>query len=1226
MKVSGEVKPVINPLSVRTTSFSPGYSCEGSEIKIGFTTMGGTIAAQARYKLRFSLYNESSGVLDQRMEVDAVLKDNYLVARVPSIYNSQNGYRSSVKVQVIVESPKIVGSAGENTLYVYPKPTAEFFSSSRTINMGDQIDLNVRFSGLPPFAADLGNGIFVNTSYSDGYSYTRPSKTTSYVLKDFSTGCGPSTLSIPQTLVATVNTGIRIIPDGQRQILCTGTLSRIKFETNATLSNSTTFLVHANLYGNRTYTFTGTRNGDYIEFTIPPLPENTSYENSYDNLSNIVINTYAPYLVSNTAYNGYFSIQQKPSMVLQSYTNLDYDTPGYKDLYYALKGGYPFTIEEQDGKSFTTASTSLGFQFYLDKTKDFIIKSISNTCGKTDNPVTTRVNLNSTSNTGIYINLPQAVICSKDSIEVFIQTTGNFGEGNVFTIQGTSDTWGTPQTLKTVNSPGTYKVKLPAATSSSSSSGLIKVTSNNPVHSSSRNVTIHAPIDNLSVSPYSTADSPARYTQPVSPIYLSFYANNNTINSVTYTTDGMDEKTVSFNRGDSPGFYVTPPTGKTTVYTIKSATNLCETRTTNLTSAFQVQPYSINLSYDIPNKFCAGQQIIIPFQASSDPGNATFSLQFAPGNANSFTTILTSTDKFRITGTLPASVEPGNYTLRIISSDGSVSNTMGISVNGLPSAVLSSELPSPMEIESYNGATLKITLTGNGPWWVTDAANTKINAYYSPYSYNVYPKKGQDYSLKSVYNACGYGTVSGAVSVKVKPSFSVQSNQYTICEGSDFTVNYDLKGDVDLANDYIRFELVESNSGRKTVLDSTKIVSGSRVLKIPSGLPNGYYQIRGTVRSYNLNQALSVSVVTKADVVISGNTIINPGETAQLSLKNNSSSYGEISYTLSNGATSTFYGSMGSGTIIRVTPSQTTTYTLVSAQNICGAGRVSGSATVEVNPPSDKTVSTTDWLTANYGSMCMGDTMSVYYTTKGNFTTGNVMTIQISDTTGRNFRNITTIGNSSPLRAPIPADLFIDKQYSIRVVASDAGSASGAYQSPRIARSKAKVSFASDVFFFENQGVAKLAINLEGSKPISYAVSTDAGQFSRYNIYNSKDTIAVTQVSPNLYYRITSVYNSCGNGVIGSPSTVRVELITGEPEEEVAITLAPNPTSDFVYLKFATPVARTISLYSAQGVPLYQKSIRSNQEEVDLQRFSSGIYILTIENKGKTVSYKVIKN
>lgn len=536
MKVSGEVKPVINPISVRTTSFSPGYSCEGSEIKVGFTTMGGTIPAQARYKLRFSINNSSNGTVERAVEVDAVLKDNYLVARVPSILKTTDGYRAEVKVQAMVDNPKIVGSVGENILYIYPKPTAEFVTASSTINMGQQANVGIRFKGLPPYAADLGNGLFLNSNYSDAYGYIQLYKTTSYVLKDFSTGCGPSTLDVPQTLVVTVNPGIRLFPENERQILCTDTKSRIRIETIGSFSNASTYWVHANLYGNFSYSFPATRSGDYLEFTIPSLPESTNFELSYDNLSNISVTSGNPILGSATLNNGSFVIQQKPFIVTQSNTNLNYETPGYKNLYYTLRGGAPFTIEDATGKITTASSSYAYFEIYLDKTMDFTLKSISNSCGKTDNPVSTRVNLNLTSSTGIYARAAKNAICVTDSVDITIQTTGTFGEGNVFSIQGMNES-GNYTTVKTVNGPGTYRVKLPARSSYYSYSN-VKVTSSNPVHFSETSIPVHTPIDYIYISPNGSASYPYQYTQQTSPIYINLSTNGNALNSIVYT-DGQ---------------------------------------------------------------------------------------------------------------------------------------------------------------------------------------------------------------------------------------------------------------------------------------------------------------------------------------------------------------------------------------------------------------------------------------------------------------------------------------------------------------------------------------------------------------------------------------------------------------------------------------------------------------------------------------------------------------
>ena len=114
------------------------------------------------------------------------------------------------------------------------------------------------------------------------------------------------------------------------------------------------------------------------------------------------------------------------------------------------------------------------------------------------------------------------------------------------------------------------------------------------------------------------------------------------------------------------------------------------------------------------------------------------------------------------------------------------------------------------------------------------------------------------------------------------------------------------------------------------------------------------------------------------------------------------------------------------------------------------AGRVKNQAalTVEVNPVSERAVTVTGWDPFEGSAFCIGEAILVNYTTKGTFSATNTMTVQLSDTTGRNFKSIVTSGNSSPLKAAVPADLFPGKKYRIRVVASDPGTGSGAYEYP----------------------------------------------------------------------------------------------------------------------------------------------------------------------------------
>ncbi len=486
--------------------------------------------------------------------------------------------------------------------------------------------------------------------------------------------------------------------------------------------------------------------------------------------------------------------------------------------------------------------------------------------------------------------------------------------------------------------------------------------------------------------------------------------------------------------------------------------------------------------------------------------------------------------------------------------------------------------------------------------------------------------RGQEYSIKTVYNSCGYGTVSGKVLVKVTPQISFFSDVQQVCDGADLTVRYQVLGDAVIGTDYLRFELVNTQNQKITVLDSTRNQSGSILLKIPTGLKNNDYQIRAIIRSINLATVLKMDFNTKPSVTISGNTTINSGENAQLLIQSNSSVNEAINYKLSNGVAGTFYGGSGNSEyFIKVNPATTTTYTLASVSNVCGEGKTSGNATVEVNPASERTITVTGLSSVDNFGLCLGDTILITYSQKGNFTAANIMTAQISDSTGKNFRPVVTVGNISPLKAVIPTDLFIGKKYRIRVAASDAGTGSGAYEYPITASPKAKARFPSESVLYDGITNPKIIVLLEGGDYWQYEFGTDLNIQSR-STYNSSDTITLSKAAPSQFFKLFSVSNQCGPGIIENPFIVKVEVITGEPALiESGVVIAPNPAQDYLMLKFDHALPRNIRMVNMFGIPLISKSTKAKEDSVDIRNLSAGIYIIEIEYNGRKSSYRIIK-
>ena len=152
-----------------------------------------------------------------------------------------------------------------------------------------------------------------------------------------------------------------------------------------------------------------------------------------------------------------------------------------------------------------------------------------------------------------------------------------------------------------------------------------------------------------------------------------------------------------------------------------------------------------------------------------------------------------------------------------------------------------------------------------------------------------------------------------------------------------------------------------------------------------------------------------------------------------------------------------------------------------------------------------------------------------------------------------------------------------------------------------------------------------ITVLLEGGAPWTYQYGTDFTSFTRQTS-NAKDVFELFQASPNQYYRLFRVSNSCGSGIIESPSTVRVEVITAtEPDPVFKVTVAPNPAQELLTLTFENTANKNISLYDLQGRLIRQMSTRKLREEIAISTPTPGIYMVMVESKGRKNVFKIVK-
>ena len=154
---------------------------------------------------------------------------------------------------------------------------------------------------------------------------------------------------------------------------------------------------------------------------------------------------------------------------------------------------------------------------------------------------------------------------------------------------------------------------------------------------------------------------------------------------------------------------------------------------------------------------------------------------------------------------------------------------------------------------------------------------------------------------------------------------SISAESYAACNGKTFAVDYQLTGDADLSSDYIRFELIDPLTLKSIQLDSTRFKAGKINLKLPANLTGNFYRLRGTFKKAELSSEFDFAMTKPAEIIISGNTVINSGEETQLVLQSKNTVAEIVNYQLSDGTKGIYYAP--GDAFIPVSPNQTTTYT-----------------------------------------------------------------------------------------------------------------------------------------------------------------------------------------------------------------------------------------------------------------------------------------------------------
>lgn len=114
---------------------------------------------------------------------------------------------------------------------------------------------------------------------------------------------------------------------------------------------------------------------------------------------------------------------------------------------------------------------------------------------------------------------------------------------------------------------------------------------------------------------------------------------------------------------------------------------------------------------------------------------------------------------------------------------------------------------------------------------------------------------------------------------------------------------------------------------------------------------------------------------------------------------------------------------------------------------------------------------------------------------------------------------------------------------------------------------------------------------------------------------------ASNQVNP------TYSVNGGGAASVGTYTHVCAAYLGLEGTEEIRFAIYPNPASQFVTVDLLNTQGEdnTIQLIDTKGTVLYSQQTTTASTTIPLEHLTSGLYFLTIQSNGKSISSKIIK-
>jgi|GEM_PF-2121432 len=1143
--VSGTTTVLVNKVPFVITQLSTRQICAGNTLGISFSTAA-PLPADASFRLELNSTENNGGV-----SLPVSGNSSPVQVTLPTTLPA-GGYRLTLRSDNAEVGATFQSSNSWNNGISVQRPASAKLGGSPQIRFGETAYLSLETSGSGPVEVLFSDGTahtsFSTPSYSTFNTIgVRPSASQFYTIQSVSNVCGPGTSE--SAAYVTVLPGIRIDSLSVYNV-CLGTPFTVHFSSSPGTASPNSLKLRLGYWTNASGNLENPliieaesiSNGQAV-FRLPSVMNSGDYSLQLEDgqgLSPVFTRRLTPI--------------KRPELRLSNYPETR-DGPQSVSLNYSIEGGgqqVEFTLS--NGQKFIRPDAwSSTFSVFVSQTTSFSVTAVRNECGEGTASGIATITIRPTDQQRLILGSPAETQCVGGKVSLVFAATGNYAADNQFQVEIT-DRFGSfvGTVLATTRADGSVEVSLPRE----KGYYRLRVNATNPVvRSNEVGVSVYNDIPKVTLSA-STSGSGWDATGE----RIEVMAGESVTLTVTIGGSGPFRYELSDGtKGQvSSLFTVSLRPTRSMSYSLVSMSNQCGVTTTANTVQIEVVPFQLQTGTP-PVQACAGEQIRVPYRVRGNmPADARLFVQVST-DGRVYTDLPTSGFSSPLTATLPDDLPSGGYRVRVVAQHpGGIAvgrpfpfdefNTERMTVHRVPRVTLAaSDGKDNVLIKANTSIELTLTFNDVGPFSGTlnGRINWSVGSNERTRNLLVTPTDDITYRVQSVVGQCGYGTGSGSVQVRLRPSLvSVQvADGYRVCRKNKMTVSYQTAGDYGPDNVF-RFLLSvpqRNGSTQEVVLGENSAKSGIMSFDVPNNLPLGWNLL--TLQASNEPETTIKTSFLLQDVPaaeLSGSSTAYPGQSVSMIIRQ--SGGGLTDYTLSDGSKGQLSGT--SEELLTVQPTVTTTYRLVSLRNGCGTAEGKGEATVTILPGDGRRITTTV-ANARYRwprfFMCAGSPVQVEFSTQGTFGEGNRFRVQISDSTGTNFRDTGAEGATSPLSFTLANTVPPGKHYRLRVVAS----------SPTLEGAATTIPYwvepiVSGTLSMLNPGrivrgdTVRLSIALTGTPPWSLEITDLSGPFRLFNVHESPFVLRLNPEATNAY-RLSNVSNNlCGTGTVQGQAVVTV--------------------------------------------------------------------------------------